>query len=130
MSEEEFVKERDEGRFLETTVYSKYFYGTSEKQIDPIIEKGNIAVIPVDICGALTIKNTYKSKALLVSTERTKEMILLDIIQRQVSDDDKINRIMSLDYELRNGELCDIAVNFDEGVDACVSKIRKAAELH
>ena len=128
VSPEQFLREQEEGAFIETTVYSTYHFGTSEKQIAPIVESGRIAVIPIDICGAMTLKNLYRSRAALVFTEREKKNILMDILHRPITDEDKVHRMLSLDFEKRNIEFCDFAVNYDEGVDACVRKIFK--ELH
>lgn len=125
VSPEQFLKEKDGDKFIETTVYSKYYFGTSAEQIVPIVESGRIAVIPIDICGALTLKNVYRSRAVLVFTDREKKNILMNILHRPISDDDKVRRMMSLDLELRNIELCDFAVRYDDGVDVCVDEIRK-----
>ncbi len=124
VTDEEFILERDRGEFIETTVYSTFSFGTSRRHIDPIVEAGRIAVIPIDICGAVTLKNVYRSKALLVFTDGDKRAILTNILGRDIPDDDKINRIMSIDFELRNIEFCDFAVRYDEGADACVARIR------
>ncbi len=123
VTERQFIKERDNGEFIETTVYGKYFFGTTVSNIAPIIDSGRIAVIPIDICGAVTLKNLYGQRALLVFTERNKKDIYLNIINRKISNDDKVSRLMSLDFELRNIELCDFAVNFDLGTEKCVEKI-------
>lgn len=127
ISIDEFLRRRDAGAFIETTVYGNHYFGTSESQISPIVERGHIAVIPIDICGALTLKNLYRHRALLVFTDRSREAILNGILERRISNEDKIRRIMSLDFEARNVELCDIAVNADRGIDDCVAIIR--AEL-
>ena len=123
VSEEEFLSEQDNDHFIETTVYSNHFYGTSAAQIDPIVQAGEIAVIPIDICGAVTIKNLYKSKVLLVFMEREKEAILRNILGRNISVEDKVRRIMSIEFENRNVELCDFAVHTDAGIDQCVQTI-------
>ena len=128
VSEEQFLSEKAENRFIETTVYGSYFFGTSEEQIAPITEAGRIAVIPIDICGALTLKNLYRSRAVLVFTERDRKEIYLNIINRKIPDKDKVSRMMSLDFEMRNIELCDFAVNYDSGVDKCVETVYN--ELH
>ena len=128
ISPEQFLKEKDAGKFIETTVYSNYYFGTSADQISPIVESGKVAVIPIDICGAMTLKNLYRSRAMLVFTEREKSRIMMNILDRPITNDDKVNRMMSLDFELRNIEFCDFAVRFDDGLDVCVKKIRK--ELH
>ena len=129
VSEEEFLSEKEAGEFIETTVYSTYHYGTSEKQIKPIVESGKVAVIPIDICGALTFKNIYRSRAVLVFTDRNKKAILTDIIKRRTSDEDKVRRMMSLDLELRNIELCDFAVKYDDGIDRCVNMIYRKLQF-
>ena len=119
ISEEQFLAEKDAGHFIETTVYSKYYFGTSADEISPIVEAGRCAVIPIDICGALTVKNLYRSRALLVFTNREKSAVMLDIIRRDTSDEDKMRRIMSLDFEYRNAEICDIALQVgDDAEDA------------
>ena len=123
VSTEKFLKEKEKGNFIETTVYGKYYFGTSEKHISPIVECGRIAVIPIDICGAVTLKNLYGSRAVLVFTERSKRDIYLNIINRKIPDDDKVSRLMALDFEFRNIELCDFSVNYDLGTEKCVEKI-------
>lgn len=130
VTEKEFLREQDSNQFLETTVYSNQFYGTSASQIDPIVQAGEIAVIPIDICGAVTIKNYYKSKVLLVFMERDKEAILRNILSRNVPVEDKIRRIMSIEFENRNVELCDLAVRTDNGVEAGVEAICRYLNRH
>ncbi|MEE0967844.1 MAG: hypothetical protein U0M06_00530 [Clostridia bacterium] len=119
VSEKQFLSEQDAGNFIETTVYSKYYFGTSDKEISPIVERGHIAVIPIDICGALTVKNLYRHRALLVFTNREKDDVVLDILRRKIPDDDKMRRILSLDFEYRNAEICDLEL--DVGDDPCAA---------
>ena len=45
------------------------------------------------------------------------------------SDEDKVRRMMSLDLELRNIELCDFSVKYDEGVEKCVNTIYRKLQL-
>lgn len=122
ISEDEFILEKNEGKFIETTVYSGYHFGTSEGEIAPIVNAGQCAVIPIDICGALTLKNIYRSRAMLVFVNRNKSAVLLEIINRNISSEDKMRRIMSLDFEYRNAEVCDIAL--DIGDDAAEAAAR------
>ena len=130
ISHEQFLKEKEEGAYIETTVYSNYSFGTSEKEIDPIVKSGRIAVIPIDICGAMTIKNLYRSKAMLVFTHREKREILMDILHRPITDEDKVKRMLSLDLENRNIEFCDFAVRYDDGVEKCLETIYKELGLN
>ncbi len=125
---ERFLSEKNANHFIETTVYGMHYFGTSKGEIDPIVQAGKIAVIPIDICGAMTLKNIYRSKTALVFTERDKRAILTDILHRDIPDEDKVNRMMSIEFELRNIEFCDFAVAVDKGLDACYRTVLE--ELH
>ena len=113
LDEATFIAEREAGKFLETTVYSGHYFGTSADAIDSIVNEGKCAVIPIDICGALTLKNRYRSRALTVFMQRGRYDVIRDIVSRELSPEDKTCRILSLDDEYRNEELCDVAVGAD-----------------
>ena len=111
LKDTEFIREMERGNFLETTVYSGYHFGTKPEEIDKIVDKGSVAVLPIDICGALTMKNKYRSRALLVFLRRGRYDVIRDIVSRDMDCDDMTSRILSLDDEYRNEELCDMTVN-------------------
>ena len=123
ISEKQFIQEMKAGRYIETTVYSGYHFGTSDKEIDPIVERGGIAVIPIDICGAITLKNLYRERAMLVFTRRERQDAIKSIIERDIDIDDKTRRIMSLDFEYRNSEVCDVEVNVGDDINAATEQI-------
>ena len=123
ISEAQFIREMKQGSYIETTVYSGYHFGTSERDIAPIVERGGVAVIPIDICGAITLKNLYRQRAMLVFTRRDRADAIKSIISRDIDLDDKTRRIMSLDFEYRNGEVCDVEINVGNDVDAAIEKI-------
>ena len=111
LSEEEFLADCAAGKYLETTVYSGHHFGTCAAAIDCVTDKGGVAVLPIDICGALSLKNRYRSRALLVFLKRRREDVIFDIVRREMDDKDKTCRILSLDNEYRNEELCDLSVD-------------------
>ena len=123
IGEAQFLEEMKAGNYFETTVYSGYHFGTSEKDIGSIVERGHIAVIPIDICGAITLKNLYRDRAMLVFTRREKEAAIKSIIGRDIDIEDKTRRIMSLDFEYRNSEVCDVEVNVGDDVSAAAKQI-------
>lgn len=125
ISEKQFLDELNDGSYIETTVYSSHHYGTSDKEISPIVEKGSIAVIPIDICGALTLKNLYRHKAMLVFLNREKTDAIKSIISRDIDIEDKIRRIMSLDFEYRNSEICDTEVVVGDDASEVARQIAK-----
>ncbi|MDE6442266.1 MAG: hypothetical protein K2L12_05910 [Clostridia bacterium] len=123
ISESKFISEMKEGRYIETTVYSGYHFGTSQNDILPIVERGGVAVIPIDICGAITLKNLYRQRAMLVFTRRERPDAIKSIISRDIDLDDKTRRIMSLDFEYRNSEVCDVEINVGDDISTVVDKI-------
>ena len=123
ISEAQFIREKNAGNYIETTVYSGYHFGTSEKDIAPIVERGAVAVIPIDICGAITLKNLYRERAMLVFTRRDRAEAIKSIISRDIDLDDKTRRIMSLDFEYRNSEVCDVEVDVGSDVNAAIQTI-------
>ena len=123
VDKQQFLQEKQRGLFVETTVYGTHFFGTSAAQFEPRVGQGGIAVLPIDICGAITLKNLYGARAMLVFCTRDRRHIVRNIVTRSIDIEDKVNRLMSLDYEMRNIELCDFALNYDEGLEACVTSI-------
>lgn len=117
-----FLAEREAGHFLETTVYGTHFFGTTASEF-AAVDEGRIAVLPIDICGAVTMKNRFRGRTLLAFTTAEKRHILANVLSRATSDEEKINRLMSLDLELRNMELCDFVVNADEGIDQAIRSV-------
>lgn len=111
ISEEQFLREKEAGRYIESTVYSKYHFGTSDDEIVPIVDRGHYAIIPIDVCGALTVRNEFSKHSLLVFVNRPKKDVIRDIVERDIDPDDKVRRIMSLDFEYRNAEVCDVELN-------------------
>lgn len=123
VDEDQFMKENNEGQYLETTVYSKYHFATSSNQVAPIVNRGNYAVIPIDICGAITIRNAYRGRTMMVFLDREKSDVVKNIIARDSDNDDKARRIMALDFEYRNAEICDIVLPVEDDAHAAAEKL-------
>ncbi|MBQ9099307.1 MAG: hypothetical protein IJY50_07755 [Clostridia bacterium] len=126
VSKKEFFKLANADKFLETTVYSGHHFGTLTEELDNIVSAEKCAVIPIDICGALSMKNRYRSRAMLVFTRCRRERVVLDIVSRDLDPTDKTCRILSLDDEYRNEELCDLTVRTDRGPAEAVHAITAA----
>ncbi len=58
ISSEEFKIKISKGDFLEWAEVHGNFYGTSRVEIDTLIQNGKIAVLDIDVQGALQIKNS------------------------------------------------------------------------
>ena len=129
LSESEFLAEQAQGKYLETTVYSGHHFGTCAEEIDCVSDVGEIAVLPIDICGALSLKNRYRSKALLVFLKRRRADVIFDIVGRDMADTDKTCRILSLDNEYRNEELCDLCIDANRAPCEIADAIAKYAKM-
>lgn len=120
----EFEKAQDNGQFLEFTVYGGQYYGCRAMDIKAVLDSGKNAVMPIDICGAIAVKNAFPDRCIIVFTDRSRRAVLRGILNMNCPEDEKVLRILSLDSEFGNRDICDFEVNMDLGADEC------ARELH
>lgn len=122
-SKKNFENAQDRGEFLEFTVYGGHYYGCRADDVSTIMEQGRIAVMPIDICGAIAVKNAFPGRCVIAFTDRSRRAVLKHIIGMDCTEDEKVLRILSLDSEFRNREICDLIINMDGGAE------KGAAEL-
>lgn len=123
ISRGEFQRRQEQGAFLETTVYGGEYYGAAHAEIDSILKQGRIALMPVDICGGISLKNAYPHQTMLLFLRRPRGKVLEDILQKECPQQEKVLRILSLDSEYRNEDICDETLFMGE------DPARAAAEL-
>lgn len=105
VSEKEFNSLSSQNFFIETSCYNNHLYGISKNDIEAVLAQGKTPVCIVDINGALKLKNNYGAK--LVFAAGSKELCIKNILNKQISEDQKISLIMSLDVEYKNSVFCD-----------------------
>ena len=59
LSNDEFIKDIEEGYFLEWAEVHGNFYGTSKRQIDAALKKGQIVFLDIDVQGYELVKKSY-----------------------------------------------------------------------
>jgi len=59
VSKEEFLKDIEEGYFLEWAEVHGNFYGTSKKQIDKALKEGKIVFLDIDVQGHENVRKVY-----------------------------------------------------------------------
>jgi guanylate kinase len=59
LSKEEFIKDIEEGYFLEWAEVHGNFYGTSKRQIDFALKNGQIVFLDIDVQGYELVKKSY-----------------------------------------------------------------------
>ena len=102
-------EEFDKQDFFENTRYAGIQYGTKKEDIQAVLDEGLYAVMPLDMCGAIAMKRHFPTSIIYISKE--KEALIRDIIEEDYSIEEKTLRILSLDAEKRNREICDYVVD-------------------
>jgi guanylate kinase len=105
LTEEEFESQH----FFERTMYAGIKYGTKKEDIQSVLDDGRYAVMPLDMCGAIAMKRHFPTAIIYVA--RDKEYLIRDIIEENFPVEEKTLRILSIDAEKRNREICDYVVD-------------------
>ena len=105
ISKEEFINRKINGQFFETTSYADNFYGMTINALEKARKQG-LVLVPIDICGAMALKNTYPD-VMTVYIKRDRQSLLKAILDRDIPNEEKVSRIISLDTEEKNAEICD-----------------------
>ena len=64
----------------------------------------------MDICGAMALK-THFPNVTTVFIRRDKRDLLKAILEKNLSTEEKVSRLMALDAEMRNADICDYTVD-------------------
>ena len=112
-----FFRMLEEGSFFESTMYAGHGFGSKKEDVDRILAGGKIVLAAVDICGAMSLKTNYKD-VVTVYIKRDKKQLLSSILDKNCSKEDMVNRIISIDDEKRNEDVCDYVVENDDYVVA------------
>ena len=123
ISKQEFFDMLEAGHFFESTMYASHGYGSRKEEVNRILENRKIVLATMDICGAMALKTHY-SKVLTVYIKRDRRALLSAILDKNSSNEDKVNRIIAIDQEKRNAEICDQVVEnigYEETADAILS---------
>lgn len=125
----EFIKMMDNGELFESTMYAGHGYGSKKSDVDEIIAKGKIPLVAMDICGAMALKANYENVVTIYIKKDRKEL-LTSILNKNCSLEDKVNRLISIEDEKRNEEICDYVVKVtNKNYDITVSEILKLLKL-
>ena len=75
----------------------------------------------LDICGAMAVRKKLPDTA-IVFVERNKKDVISSILNRNLSIEEKVSRIMSIDDEYKNQELCDFILENHGTISDAVSQ--------
>ncbi|MBE6636111.1 MAG: guanylate kinase [Ruminococcaceae bacterium] len=109
VSKKRFFDMMEKGQLFESTMYAGHGYGSKREDVERIISGGKIVLAAMDICGAMSLKTNF-SNVVTVYIKRDKRDLLSSILNKKCSNEDKVNRIISIDDEKRNEEICDFVI--------------------
>ena len=118
----EFFKMLENDELFESTMYAGHGFGSKKSDVDTLIGEGKTVLTIMDICGAMSLKTHYKD-VVTVYIKRDKRELLKSILDKNSTNEDKVNRIISIDDERRNEEICDYVVENDGDEDLTAEKI-------
>lgn len=99
LSQEEFLRDIENGHFLEWAEVHSNYYGTSLKPVQKALEEGKIIVFDVDVQGHHNIKKHYGKSATSVFVTTPSKRVLEERLRgRQSDDDDVIKRRLTHAY--------------------------------
>lgn len=117
LTEDEFAKQN----FFEKTRYAGIQYGTKKEDIKAVLDKGNFAVMPLDMCGAIAMKRHFPTAIIYIN--KKKEYLIRDIIEEDYTTEEKTLRLLSIDAEKRNRSICDYVID-NTGMDGAEQVMR------
>ena len=69
--------------------------------------------MPLDMCGAIAMKRHFPTAIIYINKD--KEHLIRDIIEEDYTTEEKTLRLLSIDAEKRNREICDYVINNTDG---------------
>ena len=117
----------DSGEMFQSTMYAGHGYGSRKQDVESILAQGKRVLTTMDICGAMSLKTNFKN-VITIYIKRDKRALMGSILRKNSSDEDKVNRLMAIEPELRNENLCDYVVEFDT-YDEAVEKLKDILKI-
>ena len=112
VSVDTFRQMGESGELVESTMYAGHGYGSRKADVEAILEQGKRVLTTMDICGAMSLKTNFKN-VITIYIKRDKRALMGSILRKNSSNEDKVNRLLAIEPELRNENLCDYVVEFD-----------------
>ena len=77
--------------------------------MEKILDSGKHVLTVMDICGAMSLK-THFPNVTTVYIKRSKRDLVASVLEKQLSNKEKVSRLLALDSETKNAEICDYVV--------------------
>ena len=106
VSEQEFLEMYQQGELFEVTNYANHYYGSRKADVEQILASGRHALTVMDICGAMSLK-THFPNVVTLFIKREKRDLLTALLEKDIQTQEKVNRLLALESERKNAEVCD-----------------------
>ena len=110
--EADFLEMCENGEMFEYTTYANHYYGSRKSDVEAILAQGKHVLTVMDICGAMALK-THFSNVITIYIKREKRELLTSILERDIPTQDKVNRLLAIEAEKQNAEICDYVVKMN-----------------
>ena len=114
---ETFHRMCESGEMFQSTMYAGHGYGSKKEDVQKILSAGRHVLTTMDICGAMSLKTNFKNVT-TIYIKRDKKALMASILKKNSSIEDKVNRLIAIESERRNQEICDYVVDFTDYDDA------------
>ena len=111
----------DSGEMFQSTMYAGHGYGSRKQDVESILQKGKHVLTTMDICGAMSLKTHFKN-VITIYIKRDRKALMASILRKNSSIEDKVNRLIAIESERQNAEICDYVVEFSS-YDEAAEKI-------
>ena len=102
----------ESGEMFQSTMYAGHGYGSRKTDVEQILSQGKHVLTTMDICGAMSLKTNFKN-VITIYIKRDKKALMSSILRKNSSVEDKVNRLIAIETEKQNAEICDYVVSFD-----------------
>ena len=108
-----FRQMQDSGEVFESTMYAGHCYGSCKGDVQKILDSGKHVLTVMDICGAMALK-THFPNVTTVYVKRSKRALVAAVLEKNLQNDEKVSRLLALDAETKNEEICDYVIAGDD----------------
>lgn len=115
--EKDFHQMTDAGEMFESTTYANHSYGSTKSDVEKILAGGKHVLTVMDICGAMAMK-THFDHVITIYIKRDKKQLLAAILEKDSPIADKVNRLLAIEGETKNAQICDYVIRFQDARQA------------
>ena len=118
----------DSGEMFQSTMYAGHGYGSRKGDVEEILRQGKRVLTTMDICGAMSLK-THFPNVVTIYVKRDKKALMANILKKNTTNENKVNRLCAIEYEQQNAELCDYVLRFDGTYDDALQRLREILNI-